>query len=97
MNKKIVLSSTSKRKLYQLLDYLENEWSVKVKKDFIKKLDKNLLKISKYPSSNPESKEIKGLFKSIVTKQISLFYKVKSDEIEIVTLFDTRQNPNKLK
>lgn len=97
MGKKVVLSTTAKNKLSDLLDYLEAKWSTKVKQNFIEKLDKSISRISEYPKSCPESTQIKGLFKCVVTKQTSLFYRDKPKEIEIVTLFDTRQNPKKLK
>ena len=97
MGKKVVLSPTAKAKLSILLEYLENKWSEKVKKEFIEKLDKSISRISDYPKSCSESIEIKGLFKCVVTKQTTLFYRIKPKRIEIVTLFDTRQNPEKLK
>ena len=96
MGKKVVLSATAKTKLSDLLEYLENRWSERVKKDFIKKLDQSISRISHYPKSCPESSEQKGLFKCVVTKQTSLFYRIKAKEIEVVTLFDNRQNPRKL-
>ncbi len=97
MKKKVVLSSTAKAKLSDLLEYLEHKWSGNVKDDFIKKLDRSTSRIAHYPKSCPESNEIKGLFKCVVTKQTSLFYRVKANEIEIITLFDTRQDPEKVK
>lgn len=94
---KVVLSSSAKNTLSDLLVYLENKWSVQVKKEFIKKLDKSISRISSFPKSCPESKEMKGLFKCVVTKQTSIFYRVGSFEIEIVSIFDNRQDPKKLK
>ncbi|RED91308.1 type II toxin-antitoxin system RelE/ParE family toxin [Marinoscillum furvescens] len=94
--RRVVLSPTTKSKLGDLLEFLEDKWSAKVKNDFIKKLDKSILQISHYPQSCPESVEVKGLYKCVVTKQNSLFYRVSPDEIEIITLFDTRQDPSKI-
>lgn len=95
--KRVVLSNTAKSKLTDLLDYLENTWSKKVQNEFIAKMDRSLSRISYYPNSCPESTEIQGLFKCVVTKQTSLFYRVNPQEIEVVTLFDTRQDTKKLK
>ena len=92
---KVTLSATAKLKLVDLLEYLENKWSSRVKQDFIAKLDKSLNRISSYPKSCPESVDLKGLHKCVVTKQNTLFYRIGTDEIEIVTLFDTRQHPKK--
>jgi plasmid stabilization system protein ParE len=94
---KVVLSATAKFRLLNLLEYLENKWSTKVKDDFIKKLDRSIVRISKYPESCPKSSELEGLHKCVVTKHNTFFYLVKTEEIEIVTLFDTRQNPSKKK
>lgn len=96
-SRNVVLSETAKTKLSHLLKYLEIEWSKKVKRDFIKKLDQSILKVSHYPESCPESTEVKGLYKCVMTKQTSFFYRVSPIEIEIVTFFDTRQDPKKLK
>jgi plasmid stabilization system protein ParE len=95
--RKIVLSKTAKNNLTHLLDYLESNWPKKVKNDFIKKLDISLLRISHYPHSCPESTEVKGLFKCVVTKQNTLLYRINSSEIEVVTIFDSRQDPSKIK
>ncbi|MEL7005665.1 MAG: type II toxin-antitoxin system RelE/ParE family toxin [Bacteroidota bacterium] len=97
MPKSVVLSASGAVKLSDLLEYLEQGWSKKVKDDFIKKLDRSVDRISKYPKSCPESKKYPGLFQCVVTKQTSLFYRVRKKEIEIITLFDTRQDPTKIK
>ena len=51
----IKLSRRASIKLNKLLEYLENEWSLKVKLDFIKKLDTSLKQIQKYPVSCPQT------------------------------------------
>lgn len=95
--KQIVLSSRAKLRLQALLNYLETEWSQKVKSDFIKKLDRSINQIANHPLSGKEASKKKGVYQIIVTKQTSLFYRVKENEIQIITLEDNRMNPNKLK
>lgn len=94
---KVVLSKRAAHKLDALLVYLENEWSSKVKKDFIVKLDRSIALVSRLPESCPESKQMPGLYKCVVTKQTTLYYRIKNQTIQIITLFDSRQNPSKLK
>ena len=96
MAKQVVLSPTAKLKLEGLLIYLKQEWSEKAKLEFIEKLDIKVNQISHYPKSCPESKAFKNLYKCVVTKQTTFYYRIKEDDIEIVTLFDTRQDPQKL-
>ena len=96
MPKKVLLSPTAKLKLDELLVYLSQEWPEKVRQDFIEKLDVKINQVSQYPKSCPESGSFKNLFKCIVTKQIAFYYRIKDEEIEIVTLFDNRQDLKKL-
>uniref|UniRef100_Q3ARR2 Plasmid stabilization system n=1 Tax=Chlorobium chlorochromatii (strain CaD3) TaxID=340177 RepID=Q3ARR2_CHLCH len=95
--RKIILSKRASKRLEKLLEYLEFEWSFKVKNDFIKQLDKSLKRIQKYPESCEQTRFVKGLHMLVVTKQTSLFYQFDSETITIVTLFDNRMNPDTLK
>ena len=96
MERDVILSKRAKIKLEQLLEYLEQNWSVRVKHDFIKKFDKSLKIIQKNPDSFPKTNFVKGLHKCVITKQNTIYYRISEMEIEIITLFDTRQNPEKL-
>jgi len=93
MVREIRLSVRATNKLKKLLAFLETEWSVKSKKDFVVKLDACLKKIQTLPESFPESDAVKGLKKCVITKQTTLYYKYSANTIDIVTFFDTRQNP----
>ena len=62
--KEIVFSLRAKKKLENLLNYLETEWSESVKQDFIVKLDNSLFRISRLPKSNPVSKKEKTSIKA---------------------------------
>ena len=97
MDREIRLSSRALQKLDNLLVYLEEEWTLKVKETFILKLDKSFQQIQKLPDSFPESEKIKGLRKCVITRQTTVFYKYTDTHINIVTIFDTRQNPKQLK
>ena len=95
---RVFLSELAENKLLKLTDFLIENWSLKVKNDFIKKLTSKIEQISDQPESCPQSSEFNGLFKCVVTKQTTFYYRVNFEkkEIEIITVFDSRQNPNKL-
>ncbi|MCF8352665.1 MAG: type II toxin-antitoxin system RelE/ParE family toxin [Bacteroidales bacterium] len=95
--RKVIISKRASNKLAKLLEYLEKEWSLKVKNDFIEKLDKAVTQIRKYPKSAEESKAKSGLRKYVVTNQTTVFYRFDSKSVKIVTLFDNRMDPEKLK
>ena len=94
----VFLSELAERKLLKLTDFLLENWSLKVRNDFIKKLTSKITQISDQTESCPQSTAFKGLYKCVVTKQTTFYYRINFDkkEIEIITVFDTRQNPDKL-
>lgn len=97
MKRRIILSKRASKRLEKLLEYLESEWSFKVKNDFIKNMDKSLKQIQKYPDSFQQTDFVKGLHKCVVTKQTTLYYRFDKKTITVVTIFDNRKDPRKLK
>jgi len=95
--REVIISKTAEKKLEKLFAYLIENWSEKVKSEFIKKLDKSIEIIKQSPKSFPESEKKAGLHKCVITKQTTLFYRHTKQKIIIVTVFDNRQNPLKLK
>ncbi len=92
----IFLSPLAERKLTAILDYIETEWGVNAKNKFLVRFKNAIKQISSYPKSCPESTEVNGIYKCVVTKQSSFYYRIKNDEIEIITIFDNRQDQQKL-
>ena len=97
MAKTVFFSKRARTNLEKLLTYLEDEWSLKVKNEFKEKLDRCVIQISKQPESCPVSEEFPGLYKCVVTKQTTLYYRIKEKEIQVITFYDNRQDPKKLK
>ncbi|MBG6111287.1 plasmid stabilization system protein ParE [Flavobacterium sp. CG_23.5] len=95
---KVFLSEQAQIKLLQLNDYLLDKWNVKVRDNFIFALSEKISQISTHPKSCIQSNVFNGIYKCVVTKQITFYYRILSDtnEIEIITLFDSRQNSKKL-
>jgi plasmid stabilization system protein ParE len=87
---KVYLSPVAERKIEILLEYLVSEWSIKSKETFLTKFRKSINKISIQPKSCPSSN---GVYKCVVMKQASFYYRIQKDEIEVVTVIDNRQNP----
>ncbi len=93
----IVISERAEKNLNKIVTYLENEWSERVKQNFILKLSKVINQISQSPLMFPASEIKKGLRKCVITKHTIIFYRVAEHEIEIITIQDSRQNPAFLK
>jgi plasmid stabilization system protein ParE len=95
---KVFLSELAENKLLKLNQFLLENWNLKVRNDFIEKLTSKIKQISHQPHSCPESSTYQGLFKCVITKQTTFYYRlnINKKEIEIITVFDTRQNPEVL-
>ena len=93
------LSKLAESKLLKLSEYLLEKWNLKTRDKFISKLTEKINQISLHPNSCPASSQFENLYKCVVTKQTTFYNRVNLDkkEIEIITIFDTRQHPEKLK
>ncbi len=92
---KIDLSSLAEIQLQSILDYIEIEWSKKVKSNFLESFTDLTHQISRFPYSCSEYDEMPGIHKAIINKNVSFYYLIKKPEvIEIIFVFDNRQNPD---
>jgi len=89
-------SPLAEKKLFQLLDYLESEWGLNSKATFVKKLRTAIKNLEVVPYSFPLADAKIGIHKCVVTKQTSIYYRIRNEEIEIITLMDNRQDQEKL-
>lgn len=97
MKRTIIFSKNAEQSLANILEYLEFKWSTKVKEQFIKKLDQSVYLIQTNPDTFPKSQINKNQHRCVVTKQTTLYYRYNSKEIWILSIFDTRQDPTKIK
>ena len=92
---KIRWSTRADIKLDQLIIYLQSEWGDSVVQAFMRKLYDFLEILSEFPDIGamqyPE-KRIRGF---ALTKQVSIFYRVDSDQIVLLDFFDNRSDPKK--
>jgi plasmid stabilization system protein ParE len=96
MIKQIIWSPAAEKDAEQILDFINTKWSKRVAAKFLNKLDDNILLISEDPKLFPIIEDNLGVRKCVLTKQNSLFYRVSDETLEIIRLFDTRQNPKSL-
>ena len=94
---KVTISERAEQNLDNIARYLETEWSVRVRDKFLEVLKKKIDQISRTPHMYEASSKKKTVRRCVLSKQTSLYYRAKKEEIEIVTIQDTRQNPRKLK
>ena len=94
---KVAISERAENNLDDLMEYLETEWSARVKEHFRQKLLDTVKLISGNPNLFPVSEIKEGVHKCVLTKHNSMYYRITKHEIEIITIQDNRKNPEYLR
>ncbi|MFI5162982.1 MAG: type II toxin-antitoxin system RelE/ParE family toxin [Sphingobacteriales bacterium] len=91
----IIWSPKARLTYYQILDYLDEKWTLREIENFIDRTEEALTHISQNPLLYQYSAQSK-VYRCVIVKQVSLFYKIKSDRVELLRFWDNRQDPSKL-
>lgn len=97
MAKEIKWTKTAEKNFMNAVDYLIENWPEKVVSEFITHTDDLLHLLATHPDlgiMQNKEKEIRGILLSPHNK---LLYRIESNRLIILKIFDTRQNPKKLK
>ena len=79
-----------------ILEYLDVNWTKKELQKFTNKTNAIIVQIAENPQAFPSSKR-KDIRKCGLIKQVSIYYRIKKNEIELLTFWDNRRKPKKLK
>lgn len=96
MPKKIVWSPQSQQDYTSILEYLENEWDYQTIQKFIDLTEELITQISINPKQFPIIQKKLKVRKCVITKHNTLFYRARKQHVDILRIFDTRQDPRKL-
>jgi len=96
MPKPIIWSPLSEKDFDNILDYLYKKWGKKVASNFIELTENLLNQIEINPRQFPIFYKRKKIRKCVLTKHNTLFYRDGKTKIEILRIYDTRQDPNTL-
>ena len=79
------------------VDFLLINWSFKTAVAFLDKFFLKINNISLHPYGYSKSVLGRNIRRCLVTKHVTLYYKIKKYKIFVLFLFDNRQSPYKLK
>ncbi|MEZ4839137.1 type II toxin-antitoxin system RelE/ParE family toxin [Flavobacterium sp.] len=87
----VIWSPQAKKDYWQNIDYLEAEWSFQVTLNFIEKVEKTIHLLTK---NNVDfiSTNYKNVNKVVITKYITLYYKINSNQLELLRFWNTYQD-----
>ncbi|HHV87025.1 MAG TPA: type II toxin-antitoxin system RelE/ParE family toxin [Petrimonas sp.] len=96
MRYKVKWTLSAKNDFEIITDYLLENWNTSVLEKFIKITEVNIQQILSFPTLYPIIYKKEKVRKCVLTKQNTLYYRVMGTEIQILRVFDTRQDPAKL-
>ena len=94
--KSLVLSLNAEKQLENIFLYVEAKFSERIRKELAKKIYNCFKLIEKDPELFSFSVHNSSVRKCVVTKKTIVFYQIRKENIVVVSVFDTRQNPKKI-
>jgi plasmid stabilization system protein ParE len=92
---KITWTDIATEDFLNIANYLEIEWSDRISENFIIDCYAKLDLLSKAPMIGTASGQYSNVRRILITKNIALYYEVKSQELVLLSFFDVRQAPEK--
>jgi len=96
MSKQIIWSPLSETDFSKILQYLHENWDENVAVQFLELTENILEQIAINPRQFPVIFKKKNIRKCVLTKHNTMFYRVNKTQIDILRIFDTRQDPKVL-
>ena len=97
MVKKVRLTRRANQKLFKIAEYLEEEFGLSSAQSFLIQIIEFLDILANYPNLGTCIDSEKSVYGFVLSKQITIFYRLTETEIIILNLFDNRTNPKKNK
>lgn len=91
--REVVITDIATEDIENISRFLQNNYSNKVKLDFLVRLSEKLLLIEKMPFMYPTSNNNPRVRRCIVHRNVACFYEVDDEKIYILSILDTRTDP----
>jgi len=96
MSFSILWSIESKITINEITAHLEKEWNAEIVNNFLDRVYEVIETISKNPLLYPCMDNEKNIHRCIVVTQVSLYYRIRKSEIDLMVFWDNRQDPSLL-
>ena len=94
MDYQIIWLPKAETRYREIIEYLEYKWNDRVIERFIVQTEKVLNQIKRRPTIFRRSAKM-NIHEVLITKHNLLIYRINGSKIELLTFFDTRQDPKK--
>lgn len=92
----VIWAPQAKKDFWNNIDYLEAEWSAKVALHFIEKVN-TTIELLKNDNVLFIKTNFKSVYKIVITKHISLYYRIENANLELLRFWNTFQDTEKFK
>ena len=96
MTKQIVWSPLAENDFANILAYLYENWDNKVTNHFIDLTENLIRQIAINPAQFPLIHKKRKIRKCVLTKHNTIFYRTGKTHVDILRIYDTRQDPDNL-
>ena len=95
IEKNVIVAPKANQEYLATIKYLKEEWTIRE----IEKFEQKFVKATSLLKTNSESFPIskKNMRKYVLDKNNVIFYRIKKDIVEIVSIWSAKQSPKKLK
>jgi plasmid stabilization system protein ParE len=100
MELKVFWTETALEMLEDIFDYYKSEVSTDIARQLVKKIVNRTLQLKSNPHSGPQEPllELRKLeYRYLVEENYKIIYWVENNYVNIAAVFDTRQNPQRMK
>ena len=94
---KILWTDNALKELENTIEYLEENWTERELQNLAFNLEEILALISKNPNLFQSSDIKKEIRRVVILTHNTLYYRIKNEQIEILSFFSNRQSPKKRK
>lgn len=92
----VIWAPQAKQDFWNNIDYLETEWSEKTAQNFIDKVN-TTIELLKNDNVLFIKTNYKSVYKIVITKHISLYYRIENTNLELLRFWNTFQDTEKFK
>jgi plasmid stabilization system protein ParE len=95
MASKIIVTKRFRQNVIETYDYILNTFSSKAASHFLDRIERRIDFIAAHPEAGKPSQKRKNVRCVLFPPHNQIYYRFENERIEILLLFDMRQNPNK--
>lgn len=92
---RVFWTPTARITYLRIIEYLEEKWTNKEVNNFISEVEETIVKVRSNPNLFPSIKKKNEVHRVVIMKHNSMYYRVKTDQVEILAFWDNRRNPKK--